>query len=104
MAGDEKTGVLPTASLPFNHLPIVCSTNFGAFQQHVFGGHVLMAAAATGLHGLDLVHYIHTFDHLAEHAIAPSPRRWRAVVEESVVLDVDEKRSEEHTSELQSHS
>src|SRR5690606_29804621 len=44
-----------------------------------------------GRHALDLFHYLHAVGDFAEYGIAPALYGRRAVVEEIVVLDVDEK-------------
>src|SRR5262245_64681296 len=65
--------------------------DLGALDDDVLERHVLMHAAATGLHGLDAIDDILSFGDPAEHAIAPALRRRRGVVEKAVVVDVDEE-------------
>src|SRR6266850_1917239 len=57
----------------------------------VLDRNVGVSAAAAGLYPLDFVDDVLALDDLAEHAIAPTLRVRRRVIEKIVVLDVDEK-------------
>ncbi len=73
-------------------LGVMPLSNFDGFEDdHVFLRHVVVKALAAGFHALDLVHHVLSFDHFAEHGVAPALRRGGGVVEEGVVGDVDEK-------------
>src|SRR5690606_25638010 len=63
----------------------------GFLDDDIFGRHVLMEAAGSGLDALDLVDGFSAFDHLAENCIAPAIAGWCCVVQEIVVRYVDEE-------------
>src|SRR5690606_22400992 len=65
--------------------------DFGLFDDHVFGGNVLVKTAVARFHALDLVDHVRAFGDFAEYGIAPAVGRGRSEVQEVVVGDVDKE-------------
>src|SRR5690554_6424226 len=66
--------------------------NYRSFLDNdVFYGHILVEAAAAGLHDLDFIDRFGALDHLAEYSIAPTVSGGCGVVQEVVVRYVDEE-------------
>src|SRR5690606_16523059 len=64
---------------------------FGAFDDHIVSGDVLVTGTAGGAHAFDLLDHVHAFADLAEYGIAPTLGGRRGVVEEGIVSHVDEE-------------
>src|ERR1035438_1392124 len=63
--------------------------DFGALDEYIHDGHILVEAGAARLDAPDLVHHFHAVDDAAEDAVAPAVLA--RIVEEAVVADVDEE-------------
>ena len=66
-------------------------TDFGREDDNRFGGDIVMIADTFGLDGGNLVQYVQTLDHFAEHRISPSLGGFAFIIQKIIVFHIDEK-------------